>query len=354
MCKGVKYNISILILLFELVYSHKLYTLKKFKNINLMIYQHCIFMIVNILDYLNIFSIYEIEFLYILCNLISKFITIIVINIVEEQKEYMKNNVDLQSISLLSKIKKTINNFNDNNIISKNCETICEHINLTLNELIPIDKTFVKIELLKKILPFELEENYICDVNDYKKYNYICVLFTDIVSYTELAKKYDETIIYKLLNEIYTRFDLIVSKYKNIQKIETIGDAYMVVGNLYKKDDNDKNEVIDNIIKLGIDFINEIKKISTPDNVPLQLRIGIHIGNVIVGILGKEVPRLCVIGNTVNIASRLQSTAEPNTIQLSRHIFELIDEIEPKYNFVIKENVFLKNIGSVTTYNLNM
>jgi len=182
----------------------------------------------------------------------------------------------------------------------------------------------------------------------HKKYDNIYVLFTDIVSYTELAKRYDDTVMYRLLNDIYTHFDNIIIKYKNLQKIETIGDAYMVVGDLYN---NNNNNIVNDIIELAIEFMKEIKNIKTPDNIMLQLRIGINIGSVSIGILGVDIPRLCVIGNTVNIAARLQSTADPDTIQLSKSVYENVNNKE-KFNFIVKENVFLKNIGSVITYNI--
>ena len=107
------------------------------------------------------------------------------------------------------------------------------------------------------LLTLELEDNYLSKTSKYKEYNSICVLFTDIVSYTELAKKYDSTVIYKLLNEVYIRFDEIVMKYSNLQKIETIGDAYMVVGDIYN---NDTHKNIYNIVLLALDFMKEIKK----------------------------------------------------------------------------------------------
>jgi class 3 adenylate cyclase len=171
------------------------------------------------------------------------------------------------------------------------------------------------------------------------------------VSYTELANKYDTTIIYKLLNEIYTKFDDIVVKYSNLQKIETIGDAYMVVGDIYN---NDNSNNVKNIILLALEFLREIKTIKTPDNTELQLRIGINLGKVVVGILGVEIPRLCVVGNTVNVASRLQSTASPDTIHISRHIYEIskTTEFEEKLEFIKKENIYLKNIGCVTSYEI--
>ena len=177
-------------------------------------------------------------------------------------------------------------------------------------------------------------------------------MFVDIVNYTELANKYKNTnTMFNLLNDVYNHFDNIIKKYLHLQKIETIGDAYMVVGDIYRIELNHKI-VIKEIIILGLEFIKEIKKIKTPDNIPLGIRIGITLGNVNIGILGNEIPRLCVVGNAVNVASRLQCTGEPDTIQLSRHIYEQLEEIDfdIEFDIITKENVFLKNLGSRTTY----
>jgi class 3 adenylate cyclase len=181
----------------------------------------------------------------------------------------------------------------------------------------------------------------------------ICVLFTDIVNYTELSKNYDDKIIFELLHTIYTVFDKIIKKYFHLQKIETIGDAYMVVGDIFRNSTNHK-VVVKEIILFALDIVKEIKTIKTPNNIPLCIRIGINIGSVSIGILGHEIPRLCVVGNTVNIASRLQSTAEIDTIQLSKHIYEQLEDIvfDIKIKVIQKENVFLKNLGSITTYNI--
>ena len=194
-------------------------------------------------------------------------------------------------------------------------------------------------------MPLELEENYLSKRHDYKEFQNICVLFTDIVSYTELAKKYDSTVIFRLLHDIYTRFDDIVKKYSQLQKIETIGDAYMVVGDLYH---SYKSDTPEQMMGLAQAFLEEIRKVPTPDGNPLQLRIGIHMGELVVGILGVDIPRFCVVGNTVNMASRLQSTADPDTIQISKDLFEVVSNTS--LIFETKENVFLKNIGSTTTY----
>ena len=186
-----------------------------------------------------------------------------------------------------------------------------------------------------------------------KEFNFICVLFMDIVNYTELAHRYSSDIIFNLLDTIYLHFDTIIKKYSYLQKIETIGDSYMVVGDIYRQNMN-HNIVVKQIILLAIEFVKEIKNVPTPDNVPLCIRIGINMGSVNVGILGNEIPRLCIVGNTVNVAARLQSTADSDTIQISMHIYEQVKDIyfNETIKFIEKENVFLKNIGSVRTYNI--
>jgi class 3 adenylate cyclase len=267
--------------------------------------------------------------------------------------ENLRNNMDLQTINFTSYMLNNINQYYENNsIITKECSNFIENIRNNFITVIPKNKDVIKIELLNKILPLNLVNKYIFDnKNNTKHYTNICVLFTDIVNYTELAKNYKHDIIFELLNILYTKFDNIIKKYSHLQKIETIGDAYMVVGDIFRNDDNYKI-VIKEIILIAFDFINEIKNIKTPDKNPLSIRIGINLGNVSIGILGTELPRLCVVGNTVNMASRLQSTADPDTIQISHHIYEQLEEMDLKNKFEIckKENVFLKNIGSVTTY----
>jgi len=277
------------------------------------------------------------------------------------EKEIIQlNNIDLQSVQFISYVITHINKYKDEIIvITPKCNAFVDFTTRALLLKIPKDKTILEQELLNKILPLGFDKEYIESVSatasaSAKQFNMICVLFTDIVNYTELAQKYDDTIIFKLLHNVYISFDKIIKKYPHLQKIETIGDAYMVVGDIFRNTINHKS-VINEMLSFSIDIVKEIKTIKTPDNIPLSIRVGINIGSVSIGILGNEIPRLCVVGNAVNKASRLQSTAEIDTIQISRHVYELLEteEIDKKYEFTIKEGVFLKNIGSVTTYNLS-
>jgi class 3 adenylate cyclase len=280
--------------------------------------------------------------------MIAKLTTVLIVNDYEEQTYHIRTNIDLQTISLLTTIKKSIKQFEATNTITQKCKQIMQIIENKLTSFTPTDNTTLKLELLKKILPLELEDRYLTNSKEYKPYDFICVLFTDIVSYTELAKRYEADVIYRLLNDVYTRFDDIIHRYGNLQKIETIGDAYMVVSDIYT---NDQTDNVKNMILFAFDILKEIKNIPTPDGIPLKLRIGINLGKVVVGILGMEIPRLCVIGNTVNVTSRLQSTAEPDSIQISTHVYEIANETDFGFDIEFKErDVFLKNLGSRTTY----
>ena len=226
-----------------------------------------------------------------------------------------------------------------------------------LIKLIPEEITQLQLELLKKILPLNLDTEYILNKKNINKpLDNICVLFTDIVSYTKLAYDNNASIISTMLHQLYTIFDSIIIKYNLLQKIETIGDAYMVVGDINTNNDN-HIDVTKEIILLAIEFIIAIKKIETPNKKPLQIRIGIHIGDIIYGVLGFDKPRLCIIGNTVNHAARLQSTAKENTIQISEKIYNIIITNNISFaniEYISNKDVFLKNIGYVDTYTISL
>ena len=343
--------------LFLIFFIKKLYINRNLTFTNIYLFIWSIFMILNIIEIFEITDKYNINLYYSFADIISKMITCIIVNDYNEKELIQINNMDLQSVQFLSYMIKHIKNYKAENIvITPQCIQFIDFTTQRFLVKIPENRTILEQELLKKILPFDFDKEYITNANantNAKQFNMICILFTDIVNYTELAKKYDDKIIFQLLYNIYVSFDNIIKKYPHLQKIETIGDAYMVVGDIFRNSINHKL-VIKEILLFALDIVKEIKTIKTPDNIPLCIRIGINIGNVSIGILGNEIPRLCVVGNSVNMASRLQSTAEIDTIQFSRHIYEQIEDIDfdTRIEIIKKENVFLKNMGSITTYNI--
>jgi class 3 adenylate cyclase len=331
-------------------------------------------MVINVFDLTNICDKIYIHSFYNIADTLCKFICNFVISYYNEEQIYIRENMDLQSVNFVSYMIKNIKQYEmDNTKITPFCNKLIQSFTKKFTDKMPKCNNSLKLELLTKILPFGLDRHYVgsgggvgvgagtgvgtgvgTGAGSNKEMNCICILFVDIVNYTELANKYkNSAIIFKLLNNIYHKFDTIIKKYSCLQKIETIGDAYMVVGDIYRSEFNHK-QVIKELILMGLEFLDEIKNIDTPDGVPLCIRIGATMGNVNIGILGNEIPRLCIVGNAVNVAARLQSTAEPDSIQVSYHIHEQTQDIDFGKGGIIrfrkKENVFLKNIGIVTTY----
>lgn len=287
---------------------------------------------------------------YLISDIIAKFMVISLISEFEDQREEISAQMDIQSLQLITDVLKKIDEFKESNKISKICEKTMNYLVNNIKGLIPKKEVqdVLKIELLKKILPYDLEDRYLLsNVNRYTKHDNICILFTDIVSYSKMSHEYDEQVIYQLLNEIYIRFDFLLRRYKNLQKIETIGDSYMVVGDLTNIIPIE--EVVPSMINFAFDLLESISSIQTPNKEKLQIRIGIHNGPVVVGILGLDVPRLCIVGNTVNTTSRLESTSKPDRIQISESIFEYISNNE-LFRCKERNNIHLKNIGTVNTY----
>jgi len=335
----------------------KLYSKRDLTFRNVFLFIWSIFFCINTLELLYVVDKYKINIYYLFADMISKMMTSIIYIYIYEKQIHSRNDTDLQTIEFITYIIRNIKKYEENNCtISSQCKLL---ISATINKLLmkmPLDTNKAEKELLRKMLPFDFEKNIVFNTNtntNIISLNLISVLFTDIVNYTELAKEYNDEIIFQLLHNVYDLFDNIAKKYKYLQKIETIGDAYMIVGDIFRTTPNNK-EVVLEIILFAIDIIREIKTIQTPNNKPLSLRIGINIGDVSIGTLGNQIPKLCVVGNTVNVASRLQSTANIDTIQISEKVYKYFNETQSNYKITFRknENVYLKHIGSVNTYTI--
>ncbi len=334
------------------LFLYNLFKMQNLKYTRIFIFIWLLFGSLNIIYIMGITTNYQNNIYLGISDIIAKFTTVIVIYDFEEQKTVIKQCVDLQSVDLMGSIFNLIEEYKKNNILTDSCSTYINYLTEQLKTVYPNQETknIIKLELLKKILPYDLDDKYL--LTNIKKYEHIenlCVMFIDIVSYSELAHNYEPEHVFKILNKVYTNFDLLSRKYKNLQKIETIGDSYMIVGDLTNK--LDIKSIVNNMIMLALDFIKLNQSIKYNDN-QIDIRIGINVGPVIIGILGIDIPRLCVVGNTVNKASRLESTSKTNKIQISQEIYMLIkdnDELE----FELNENVYLKNIGTVNTWFVN-
>lgn len=337
-----------------LLYMVHLYKYRHLPFTSVYIYIWILIGSIYIVELSHTIPMFTIEVLYLVSDILIKFTCCIVISSHTENEIRIRDSMDLQSINFISYMIKEIKSYKRNNhSITPRCLDLIAYIDKKFKDKLPLEKNTLKLELLKKILPLDFDtrlfEDLHTNTNANKEYSNLCVLLIDIVSYTELANTYSGETIFTLLNTIYNTFDTILKRYTSLQKIETIGDAYMVVGDLYATSKNIE-VVVTEILQIALEFICELKKVSSPNAKPLCCRIGIDIGPVNIGILGIDMPRVCVVGHTVNMASRLQTVAEIDTIQISDSLYQISKDLPLDITYVEKENVYLKNIGLRNTY----
>ena len=170
----------------------------------------------------------------------------------------------------------------------------------------------------------------------------VTVLFADIVGFTELSAQSTPSEIVGLLNEIFSCFDELAEKHQ-LEKIKTIGDAYMVVGGL----PHHRSDHAEAIVEMALDMLDAIAEIKTLNGKPLSIRIGINSGPVVAGVIGIKKFIYDLWGDTVNTASRMESQGIPGCIQLTQNTYELLGD---KYVFEKRDKLKVKGKGEMTTY----
>ncbi|XP_063684915.1 atrial natriuretic peptide receptor 2-like isoform X5 [Bolinopsis microptera] len=178
-------------------------------------------------------------------------------------------------------------------------------------------------------------------------YDEVTIYFSDIVGFTDLSSQSTPFQVVDLLNDLYSLFDGIVERH-DVYKVETIGDAYMVVSGLPVRNGN---RHVAEIANMSLDFLNFVKKFKVrhkPD-VQLRLRIGLHTGSVCAGVVGLKMPRYCLFGDTVNTASRMESNGLPLKIHMSDDAYDALSKIGG-YELESRGEIAIKGKGVMTTW----
>jgi class 3 adenylate cyclase/CHASE1-domain containing sensor protein len=170
----------------------------------------------------------------------------------------------------------------------------------------------------------------------------VTVMFADIVGFTELSSRISATAVVEVLNDIFSAFDHLADRH-GLEKIKTIGDAYMVVGGL----PTPREDHAEAIANMAIDMLQEIRILSLEHSEPFSIRIGICSGPVVAGVIGLKKFIYDLWGDTVNIASRMESHGITGCIQVTAETYELLKD---KYTFEKRGAIQVKGKGYMVTY----
>ena len=170
----------------------------------------------------------------------------------------------------------------------------------------------------------------------------VTVLFADLVGFTELARRTTPADLVSLLNGIFTAFDLLVERHE-LEKIKTIGDSYMLAGGIPIHRTDHAQAVAD----IALEMIQTLAALNAERGTSLRVRIGINTGPIVAGVIGKRKFTYDLWGDTVNLASRMESSGVPGLVHVSESTYEAL-----KGDFDLEERGItqVKGVGEVRTY----
>jgi class 3 adenylate cyclase/lipopolysaccharide biosynthesis regulator YciM len=201
--------------------------------------------------------------------------------------------------------------------------------------------------LLLNILPeqtaIELKKN---GKSEPKSFEMVTVLFTDFKNFTKISEMMSPEDLVKEINYCYTAFDTIITKH-GIEKIKTIGDSYMCAGGLPISNMTNPFDVVSAAIEIRDFMIEENNKKIREGKTYFEIRIGINTGPVVAGIVGVKKFAYDIWGDTVNIASRIESSGEPGKINISENTYQLVKN---EFDFEFRGKILAKNKGEIEMY----
>jgi adenylate cyclase len=170
----------------------------------------------------------------------------------------------------------------------------------------------------------------------------VSVLFADLVGFTIFASQKSAAETVKVLNQIFSHFDRLSLEH-GLEKIKTIGDAYMVVGGLPEPQENHAEA----IAQMALDMQAALASFNLKHNQTFSLRIGINIGGVVAGVIGLTKFSYDLWGDTVNVAHRMESNGIPGQIQVTAAVYE---RLKDKFSFKMRGAVEIKGKGEMMAY----
>ncbi|KAL7289785.1 hypothetical protein TKK_0016189 [Trichogramma kaykai] len=176
------------------------------------------------------------------------------------------------------------------------------------------------VSLLHLIFPPDIAKRlWLGETIEAKNYADVTMLFSDIVGFTAICSTATPMMVINMLQNLYQQFDSYCGQL-DVYKVETIGDAYCVACGLHKN----TNTHAQQIAWMALKMIQTCTQHSTHDGKPIKMRIGIHTGMVLAGVVGKKMPRYCLFGHNVTVANKFESTSEPLRVNVSPTTYEFL------------------------------
>jgi adenylate cyclase len=203
--------------------------------------------------------------------------------------------------------------------------------------------------LLLNILPEETaQELKLSGKVRAKKFDSVTVMFTDFQGFTQYATSLDPEILVETVDFYFSKFDAIMEKY-GLEKIKTVGDSYMCAGGLPFPSGDHAYKMVQAALEIE-QFIRDTKKDPTNKMIGLDIRIGINTGPVVAGVVGTKKFAYDIWGDTVNIASRMESNSIPGKINISENTYELVKHA---FDVEFRGDLHVKNRGIMKMYFVN-
>ncbi|CAL2044643.1 unnamed protein product [Caenorhabditis brenneri] len=258
------------------------------------------------------------------------------------------------NIDMVNKLMKNMNSGRSANlmdhvfsVLEKHASSLEDEVQERMKELVEEKKK--SDILLYRMLPQQVAERLKLGQSvEPEAFESVTIFFSDVVGFTVLANKSTPLQVVNLLNDLYTTFDAIIER-NDSYKVETIGDAYLVVSGLPRRNGT---EHVNNIANMSLELMDSLQSYKIP-HLPqekVQIRIGMHSGSCVAGVVGLTMPRYCLFGDTVNTASRMESNGKPGFIHLSSEAHELLTSLYKEYHTESRGEVIIKGKGVMQTF----
>lgn len=255
------------------------------------------------------------------------------VNLLNQQKKNQRIAVIASTIALFLIGLLAIALFRRNKFIQKTKKVIEEERDRSDNLL---------LNILPEETAAELKKNGVVKA---KNYDAVTVLFSDFKGFTSYSKNLSPEALVETIHFYFSKFDAIIEKH-GLEKIKTIGDAYMCAGGLNYDSEDHPQKMLQAAVEI-VAFVEETKQDGTANKMNFDIRIGINTGPVVAGVVGTKKFAYDIWGDTVNVASRMESMSEPGRINISENTYEIIKNT---WTCEYRGEIEAKNRGAMKMY----